>query len=121
MILKKKIKKKFIIIKDNIFFLIFIKYLTQGIKNNIWKTIGFQNADPRSDFRGGGLISLKNLIYFGEKEGFNKIVEYSENDSDFLFACTSINVTFHLKKYFHLADFLEFEKDKEVFFYFSLF
>lgn len=30
----------------------------------IWKTIGFQNENPISDVRGGGLLSLRNLEYF---------------------------------------------------------
>lgn len=32
-----------------------------------WKTIGFQHTDPASDFRGGGLLSLRALVYFAEK------------------------------------------------------
>ena len=32
-----------------------------------WKLIGFQNEDPVSDIRGGGILSLRCLIYFFEK------------------------------------------------------
>ena len=31
-----------------------------------WKSFGFQNSIPETDFRGGGLISLKNIIFFIE-------------------------------------------------------
>lgn len=31
-----------------------------------WKTIGFQNECPESDFRGGGLLSLRCLVYMAE-------------------------------------------------------
>lgn len=32
-----------------------------------WKSIGFQHTDPASDFRGGGLLSLRALVYVAEK------------------------------------------------------
>jgi hypothetical protein len=31
-----------------------------------WQTIGFQNEDPVKDVRGGGILSLENIIYFLE-------------------------------------------------------
>ena len=31
-----------------------------------WTLIGFQGLDPITDFRGGGLLSLVQLIYFAE-------------------------------------------------------
>jgi len=30
-----------------------------------WKDMGWQGVDPATDFRGGGFISLENLIFFG--------------------------------------------------------
>jgi hypothetical protein len=35
-------------------------------KNEEWKFFGFQNANPFSDFRGGGLLSLKHLIFYAQ-------------------------------------------------------
>lgn len=32
-----------------------------------WKDIGFQGDDPKTDFRGMGLLGLDNLIYFAEE------------------------------------------------------
>nr|GFA52841.1 hypothetical protein [Tanacetum cinerariifolium] len=29
-----------------------------------WKEMGWQGKDPSTDFRGGGFISLENLLYF---------------------------------------------------------
>ena len=29
-----------------------------------WKEIGFQGTDPKTDFRGMGLLGLHNLVYF---------------------------------------------------------
>mmetsp|Transcript_45421 Transcript_45421/g.52262 ORF Transcript_45421/g.52262 Transcript_45421/m.52262 type:complete len:208 (+) Transcript_45421:224-847(+) len=34
------------------------------LKSDQWKTIGFQNVDPSTDFRGGGLMAARNLLYF---------------------------------------------------------
>lgn len=34
--------------------------------HNRWKDAGFQNNKPESDFRGGGIYSLKNLNYMAE-------------------------------------------------------
>ena len=34
-----------------------------GRRDERWKLLGFQDDDPRSDFRGGGLLSLKCLIW----------------------------------------------------------
>lgn len=31
-----------------------------------WKDAGFQNSKPESDFRGGGIYSLKNLNYMAQ-------------------------------------------------------
>lgn len=35
--------------------------------HEMWKEIGFQNTRPESDFRGGGVLSLKCLVYMSEK------------------------------------------------------
>jgi hypothetical protein len=32
--------------------------------SDAWCTFGFQRADPVSDIRGGGVLSIKQLIYF---------------------------------------------------------
>ena len=82
------------------------------IKNPGWKLRGFQNVDPRTDFRGGGVLSLMNLIEYSKKYRI-KINEMTVDDTtDFLFGITSINVTYYLIKYYHLADYLEYDKDK---------
>eukprot|EP01061_Rhynchopus_euleeides_P014715 TRINITY_DN25389_c0_g1_i1.p1 TRINITY_DN25389_c0_g1~~TRINITY_DN25389_c0_g1_i1.p1 ORF type:complete len:355 (+),score=125.33 TRINITY_DN25389_c0_g1_i1:152-1216(+) len=33
-----------------------------------WGKVGFQGSDPATDFRGGGVFSLSNLIYFSDAE-----------------------------------------------------
>ena len=83
----------------------------EEIKNNGWKLFGFQNIDPRTDFRGGGILSLINLISYS-KNYRNEISEMTKETTDFLFGVTSINVTYYLIKYYHLADYLNYDKDK---------
>mmetsp|Transcript_6163 Transcript_6163/g.10076 ORF Transcript_6163/g.10076 Transcript_6163/m.10076 type:complete len:308 (+) Transcript_6163:122-1045(+) len=33
-------------------------------KGDIWKDLGFQNHDPASDIRGGGILCLENMLFF---------------------------------------------------------
>jgi hypothetical protein len=76
-----------------------------------WKKFGFQNKDPRKDIRGGGVLALNQLLVFCEKHR-KLALQMSEDEEKFIFAITSVNVTFYLKKYFHLADFLDFKNDR---------
>lgn len=67
--------------------------------------LGFQGKNPETDFRGGGVFSLKLIILF--VKGNLELVRTMENDKGgFFFAITVINIFFFLKKYFHFADFL---------------
>ncbi|XP_021895461.1 ELMO domain-containing protein 2-like [Carica papaya] len=38
-----------------------------SLKSKLWKDMGWQGEDPSTDFRGGGFISLENLIFFAKK------------------------------------------------------
>lgn len=38
-----------------------LEYTSTG---KVWKELGFQNSDPTSDIRGGGLLCLDNMLYF---------------------------------------------------------
>ncbi|OIW21169.1 hypothetical protein TanjilG_29989 [Lupinus angustifolius] len=38
-----------------------------SLKSELWKEMGWQGSDPSTDFRGGGFISLENLIFFAMK------------------------------------------------------
>eukprot|EP01015_Nassula_variabilis_P013681 TRINITY_DN21269_c0_g1_i1.p1 TRINITY_DN21269_c0_g1~~TRINITY_DN21269_c0_g1_i1.p1 ORF type:complete len:297 (+),score=37.64 TRINITY_DN21269_c0_g1_i1:2-892(+) len=88
--------------------------LQEDLKSERWKDYGFQNADPRTDFRGGGLLSLDQIFAFC-RNNLNMVKEIIEERHQFLFAITSINITFFLMKYFHMPNFLEFHKDKDQF------
>ena len=38
-----------------------------GVRGEAWKRIGFQGDDPTTDFRGMGLLSLRCLVFMGER------------------------------------------------------
>jgi hypothetical protein len=68
--------------------------------NDMWKDIGFQGKNPRTDFRGGGFMGLACLIYFLEEypQEFEEMIACTKNESEkfWLTAVSSINVTFNL-------------------------
>lgn len=55
-----------------------------------WKRLGFQQQDPATDFRGGGVLGLKCLLYYAEKHtehvsnGLCARLEYSSHMSPLL-------------------------------------
>ncbi|KAK9684166.1 hypothetical protein RND81_10G190900 [Saponaria officinalis] len=63
--------------------------------------MGWQGTDPSTDFRGGGYISLENLIYFAEKypESFQSLlhkVDGQRAEWEYPFAVAGINISFML-------------------------
>ena len=69
-----------------------------------WKwSLGFQHSDPVSDIRGGGILSLKNLIFFLAnhplkatqmiKSRSGQIVSADQTYPSFPWACAGINLT----------------------------
>lgn len=76
--------------------------------------LGFQGQYPETDFRGGGILSLELILRFVKRN--KELVRRMENDkAGFFFAITAINIAFFMKKYFHLADFLQPGKDVDVY------
>lgn len=67
--------------------------------------LGFQGKHPQTDFRGGGVLSLKLIIRF-VKNNKNLVKLMEKDKGNFFFAITAINIAFFMKRYFHLADFL---------------
>ena len=68
--------------------------------------IGFQNRDPRTDFRAGGLLSLLSLFYLAKyrSHDFELMRRSCEEKGDFFIAVSSINLTSHLMSYLHMND-----------------
>jgi len=48
--------------------------------NDLWKDIGFQQKNPRTDFRGGGHLSLLCLIYMSQNypREFNEMIKVTK-------------------------------------------
>jgi len=64
-------------------------------KSRRWRTLGFQADDPRTDFRGGGLLSLQCLCHLAESHGplaRRWTAEANEEHSEYLFAAACVNV-----------------------------
>ncbi|KAI3525821.1 hypothetical protein L1887_04942 [Cichorium endivia] len=72
-----------------------------GLKSEVWKEMGWQGSDPSTDFRGGGFISLENLIFFAKRypEAFQNLLNKNEGNRaewEYPFAVAGINISFML-------------------------
>ncbi|KAE9586372.1 hypothetical protein Lal_00000905 [Lupinus albus] len=70
-------------------------------KSDLWKEMGWQGSDPSTDFRGGGFISLENLIFFATKypESFQRLLNKQDGcraEWEYPFAVAGINISFML-------------------------
>ncbi|KAI3788947.1 hypothetical protein L2E82_01730 [Cichorium intybus] len=66
-----------------------------------WKEMGWQGKDPSTYFRGGGFISLENLLYFARnfQKSFQDLLRKQEGDRamwEYPFAVAGVNITFML-------------------------
>ncbi|XP_028761344.1 ELMO domain-containing protein C isoform X2 [Neltuma alba] len=71
------------------------------LKSELWKEMGWQGEDPSTDFRGGGYISLENLIFFAQTfpDSFQRLLHKKDGtraDWEYPFAVAGINVSFML-------------------------
>jgi len=72
-----------------------------SLKSEFWKEMGWQGPDPSTDFRGGGFISLENLIFFAKKypDSFQRLLNKLEGkraEWEYPFAVAGINISFML-------------------------
>jgi len=61
-----------------------------------WQDIGFQGEDPKTDFRGMGILGLQNLVYFAREFGTaaKHILSHSHHPRfGYSFAIVGINLT----------------------------
>ncbi|CAL9138474.1 unnamed protein product [Musa acuminata var. zebrina] len=66
-----------------------------------WKEMGWQGKDPSTDFRGGGFISLENLLFFARNypKSFQDLLRKQDGDRalwEYPFAVAGVNITFML-------------------------
>ncbi|CAN7052069.1 unnamed protein product [Brassica oleracea var. botrytis] len=71
------------------------------LKSELWKEMGWQGTDPSTDFRGGGYISLENLIFFAKTypESFHRLLHKQDGtraEWEYPFAVAGINISFML-------------------------
>eukprot|EP01062_Namystynia_karyoxenos_P030255 TRINITY_DN22616_c0_g1_i1.p1 TRINITY_DN22616_c0_g1~~TRINITY_DN22616_c0_g1_i1.p1 ORF type:complete len:236 (+),score=60.07 TRINITY_DN22616_c0_g1_i1:89-796(+) len=71
-------------------------------KGDHWEEIGFQGVDPATDFRGGGILSLLQLVHLAENHSAvcRRAIDESKHTPErqetrrwYLFAVTGINLT----------------------------
>ncbi|KAF5197975.1 Elmo domain-containing protein a [Thalictrum thalictroides] len=72
-----------------------------GLISEQWKEMGWQGKDPSTDFRGGGFISLENLLFFARTypKAFQDLLQKREGDRalwEYPFAVAGVNITFML-------------------------
>ncbi|KAK8635798.1 hypothetical protein V6N13_004516 [Hibiscus sabdariffa] len=73
----------------------------RGLISEQWKEMGWQGKDPSTDFRGGGFISLENLLFFARNfpKSFKDLLWKQEGDRsvwEYPFAVAGVNITFML-------------------------
>ncbi|KAM5554703.1 hypothetical protein ABKV19_022889 [Rosa sericea] len=73
----------------------------RGLITEQWKEMGWQGKDPSTDFRGGGFISLENLLFFARNfpKSFQDLLRKQEGDRsvwEYPFAVAGVNITFML-------------------------
>ncbi|XP_020698990.1 ELMO domain-containing protein C [Dendrobium catenatum] len=71
------------------------------LKSELWKEMGWQGTDPSTDFRGGGFISLENLIFFAQnyQDSFQILLHKRDGNRaewEYPFAVAGINISFML-------------------------
>ncbi|CAN1765481.1 ELMO domain-containing protein A [Linum perenne] len=72
-----------------------------ALKSELWKEMGWQGCDPSTDFRGGGYISLENLIYFARTypNSFQSLLHKKDGkraEWEYPFAVAGIHISFTL-------------------------
>lgn len=72
-----------------------------GLVSPQWKEMGWQGNDPSTDFRGGGFISLENLLFFAWRFPvvYQRLLHKEEGkraEWEYPFAVAGLNITFML-------------------------
>eukprot|EP00347_Sterkiella_histriomuscorum_P023455 403334575 len=73
------------------------------LKSEEWSNIGFQGKNPRTDFRGAGILGLQCLKYFVQvyPDEFAQM-RRDVNTSDFFIAISSFNITHMLMVFLYM-------------------
>ncbi|KAK9052002.1 hypothetical protein SSX86_028630 [Deinandra increscens subsp. villosa] len=79
----------------------------KGLISDQWKEMGWQGVNPSTDFRGGGFLSLENLLYFAKTfpNGFRRLLLKQQGKRatwEYPFAVAGINISFMLTEMLEL-------------------
>ncbi|KAH0897216.1 hypothetical protein HID58_046784 [Brassica napus] len=71
----------------------------EALISDQWKDMGWQGKDPSTDFRGGGFISLENLLFFAKTfpTSFQSLLKKQGGKRaawEYPFAVAGVNITF---------------------------
>ncbi|KAJ4909840.1 ELMO/CED-12 family protein [Raphanus sativus] len=71
----------------------------EALISDQWKDMGWQGRDPSTDFRGGGFISLENLLFFAKTfpTSFQRLLKKQGGERaawEYPFAVAGVNITF---------------------------
>ena len=79
---------------------------SERMKTQRWTDVGFQSANPRTDFRGGGLLGLLCILYLATEcqDQFELVKQSGLEKEDFFLAIASINLTSYLQSYFFMNE-----------------
>lgn len=76
--------------------------------NDEWKNFGFQQKNPRTDFRAAGHLGLMCLIYLCENypEEFKEMIGVTKDKEEMMWltAISSINITHSLMVYLYMNE-----------------
>ncbi|XP_047323356.1 ELMO domain-containing protein A [Impatiens glandulifera] len=78
-----------------------------GLVSDQWKEMGWQGKDPSTDFRGGGFISLENLVFFAKTFpiSFQHVLKKQGGKRatwEYPFAVAGVNITFMIMQMLEL-------------------
>mmetsp|Transcript_25962 Transcript_25962/g.33088 ORF Transcript_25962/g.33088 Transcript_25962/m.33088 type:complete len:281 (-) Transcript_25962:81-923(-) len=68
-----------------------------------WGKIGFQGKDPATDFRGGGILSLRCLLFIAQ-DHLEKVQEIIRKSREYPFSVAGINIAHELITNFLMVD-----------------
>lgn len=80
---------------------------TNDEDSSIWRKLGFQTGNPRTDFRAGGLFSLEFMNYFAT---YHKLeLKNILKEKYFNFVLVSINLSFQIRLVLNLTNIINIE------------
>lgn len=92
---------------EELWYLAYPNVTLNALISDQWKEMGWQGANPSTDFRGCGFLSLENLLFFAKTfpSAFHKLLTKERGERatwEYPFAIAGINVSFMLTQMLEL-------------------